>query len=295
MRKCHAGCATSPELMAEARKRSLLPDAAKRRQGKIVTTYDYTDREGKLLFQVVRTKPKGFWQRIPDGKVGWTYVFTDSDGSSGALTGPLLTDFSANTCWNDAFDLWVRPDEFGTCAGVFFFSGCNPPTAFGVPQPCVSFWLKAWEDDGSDLGSHTVVPYACNLSSFANVVDPAIGATWESSVIVDPIGKGQLISIVRLTASFPSAIPPPLGFPFFDFGTGAAGCGGSSSLAIMAPFLSPPSVVVSGAAIHAHSVGVVKQLGQVGLRFHAQAFAVAVGPLTIEAFNRIDILIGAQP
>ena len=247
-------------------------------------------------FIVTATLPSNSTVCWPDGKVGWSYVYTDSDGSSRALTGPLLVNFSANTCWNNAFDLWMRPDEFGTCAGVFFglFGGCTFPP-MGPFGACASFWIRVWEDDGSDLGSHTVVPYACNLSSFANVVDPAIGKTWESSVIVDPIGKGQLISIVRLTASFPSAIPPPLGFPFFDFGTGAAGCGGSSSLAIMAPFLSPPSVVVSPAAIHAHSVGVVKQLGQVGLRFHAQAFAIALGPLTIEAFNRIDILIGAQP
>ena len=41
----------------------------------IVATYDYTDENGTLLFQAVRTKPrdktKDFYQRQPDGKGGW--------------------------------------------------------------------------------------------------------------------------------------------------------------------------------------------------------------------------------
>lgn len=39
--------------------------------GKIVATYDYHDLNGKLLFQVVRSEPKKFWQRRPDGNGGW--------------------------------------------------------------------------------------------------------------------------------------------------------------------------------------------------------------------------------
>jgi len=37
----------------------------------IVTTYDYADEGGNLIFQCVRSKPKDFWQRRPDGKGGW--------------------------------------------------------------------------------------------------------------------------------------------------------------------------------------------------------------------------------
>jgi putative DNA primase/helicase len=37
----------------------------------VVSTYDYTDAAGILLYQVVRTKPKGFFQRIPDGAGRW--------------------------------------------------------------------------------------------------------------------------------------------------------------------------------------------------------------------------------
>jgi len=39
----------------------------------IVATYDYKDERGKLLFQVVRYKPKGFSQRRPDGKGEWIW------------------------------------------------------------------------------------------------------------------------------------------------------------------------------------------------------------------------------
>ena len=39
----------------------------------IETLYDYTDETGKLIYQCVRYLPKGFSQRQPDGKGGWTY------------------------------------------------------------------------------------------------------------------------------------------------------------------------------------------------------------------------------
>jgi len=37
----------------------------------LVATYDYTDAEGQLLAQKVRTFPKGFYWRRPDGNGGW--------------------------------------------------------------------------------------------------------------------------------------------------------------------------------------------------------------------------------
>jgi len=39
----------------------------------IETTYDYTDASGKMLFQVVRYRPKHFTQRRPDSKGGWIW------------------------------------------------------------------------------------------------------------------------------------------------------------------------------------------------------------------------------
>ena len=39
----------------------------------LVKTYDYTDVQGKLLYQKLRYEPKDFSQRQPDGKGGWWY------------------------------------------------------------------------------------------------------------------------------------------------------------------------------------------------------------------------------
>jgi putative DNA primase/helicase len=40
---------------------------------RIVATYDYVATDGALLFQAVRLEPKGFRQRRPDGRGGWTW------------------------------------------------------------------------------------------------------------------------------------------------------------------------------------------------------------------------------
>lgn len=40
---------------------------------KLVATYDYTDENGKLIFQALRYDPKTFRQRRPDGKGGWVW------------------------------------------------------------------------------------------------------------------------------------------------------------------------------------------------------------------------------
>jgi hypothetical protein len=42
-------------------------------KGRMVNTYDYTDADGKLLYQVVRYEPKDFRQRRPDSNGGWTW------------------------------------------------------------------------------------------------------------------------------------------------------------------------------------------------------------------------------
>ncbi len=82
MLKCQAGCSTSTELMKEARRKDLLPDRANTpvsRTPRVVAKYDYLDKRGDLLFQVVRKEPgadgkkKSFSQRRPDGKGGWIW------------------------------------------------------------------------------------------------------------------------------------------------------------------------------------------------------------------------------
>lgn len=40
---------------------------------RIAATYNYTDENGNLLYQVVRYEPKGFTQRQPKANGGWNY------------------------------------------------------------------------------------------------------------------------------------------------------------------------------------------------------------------------------
>ena len=42
-----------------------------RKAGRVVASYDYTDADGTLLYQVQREEPKNFPQRRPDGNGGW--------------------------------------------------------------------------------------------------------------------------------------------------------------------------------------------------------------------------------
>jgi len=65
---CHAGC--DQRAVIDALKvLGLWPEREQQRV--IVATYDYTDEAGQTLYQVIRTEPKGFYQRRPDGIGGW--------------------------------------------------------------------------------------------------------------------------------------------------------------------------------------------------------------------------------
>jgi DNA primase len=44
-----------------------------KKRSKITRTYDYTDADGSLLYQVCRMEPKGFRQRRPDGNGKWIW------------------------------------------------------------------------------------------------------------------------------------------------------------------------------------------------------------------------------
>ncbi len=50
-----------------------LPQPTTKSKPQIVATYDYTNADGELLFQVVRFDPKDFRQRAPDGNGGWDW------------------------------------------------------------------------------------------------------------------------------------------------------------------------------------------------------------------------------
>jgi putative DNA primase/helicase len=68
---CHAGCAQAA-VIASLKALGLWPEQGKQweRRG-VVAEYDYDDASGSLLYQILRTDPKGFFQRYPDGRGGW--------------------------------------------------------------------------------------------------------------------------------------------------------------------------------------------------------------------------------
>ena len=70
---CHAGCRTEAILgvMGLEMEDLFIEEKKPRQEPKVVTTYDYTDEAGVLLFQVVRTDPKGFFQRHKNGGGEW--------------------------------------------------------------------------------------------------------------------------------------------------------------------------------------------------------------------------------
>lgn len=77
---CHAGCPTDAILGAMGLSLAdLFNEAAPvttRREPAV--TYDYTDADGRLLFQVCRYQPKAFNQRRPDGRGGWLWGLGDT-------------------------------------------------------------------------------------------------------------------------------------------------------------------------------------------------------------------------
>ena len=73
---CHTGC--TPEAVCAAlgiEMRDLFMEPQSKSQ--IETVYEYTNEKSELLFQVVRFEPKGFRQRRPDGRGGWTWKLGD--------------------------------------------------------------------------------------------------------------------------------------------------------------------------------------------------------------------------
>ena len=68
---CHAGCSTESILQKVGRTFADL--SLKKAGSRTVATYDYRDESGNLLYQVVRSDPKAFIQRQPDGNGGWAY------------------------------------------------------------------------------------------------------------------------------------------------------------------------------------------------------------------------------
>lgn len=74
---CLAGC-DRRDIIAALKAEGNWPDPLPandptKQHREIVATYDYTDEDGELRYQIVRFQPKAFLQRRPDGRGGWEW------------------------------------------------------------------------------------------------------------------------------------------------------------------------------------------------------------------------------
>jgi hypothetical protein len=69
---CQAGCAQAAVIDA-LRAKGLWPKSTPTSTREPITTYDYTDADGQLVYQVVRKPGKQFQQRRPNGNGGWVW------------------------------------------------------------------------------------------------------------------------------------------------------------------------------------------------------------------------------
>jgi hypothetical protein len=95
----------------EALKRLGLWPKHERTERRIVAEYNYTDAAGNLLYQVVRTEPKGFLQRYPDGAGGWIWKKY-----------PKQVLYHLRQCWNRRSCSWSKarrtPNSFVSMASL---------------------------------------------------------------------------------------------------------------------------------------------------------------------------------
>ncbi len=91
---CHAGCVTTDIVAKLGLTMKDLAPANGHINGKprIVSTYDYRDERGELLYQAVRMEPKDFRQRRPAEGGGWTWSTKGVRRVLYRLPGLLATD-----------------------------------------------------------------------------------------------------------------------------------------------------------------------------------------------------------
>lgn len=106
---CHAGCPNDAILSALGIDYEDLYDEDRKppaqQKSTVVRTYDYTDPDGKLLFQVVRMDPKGFRQRQPNGAGGWEWNL------KGVTSKPLYHLPDVLRAVDEGHDVWLCEGE----------------------------------------------------------------------------------------------------------------------------------------------------------------------------------------
>lgn len=142
---CQASCQTKAVLEAAGCTfADLQPEHAKpngQAKPKIVATYDYRDRKGSLLYQVVRFEPKDFRPRRPDGAGGWIWDLKGVERTLYRLP-ELLADDSDGwvfLCYSEDTEVlttegWLRFPELPQDARVAQYNRHTGEISFVLPE-----------------------------------------------------------------------------------------------------------------------------------------------------------------
>lgn len=120
---CETGCNLDDVLAALGLSViDLFPDRDEPSRTRITATYDYFDADGDLVMQVVRTDPKGFRQRRPDGRGGWHWNLVGVDDRPLYRLGQVLAAVAADEV------VWVVEGEkdVQTLERHGLVATCNP-------------------------------------------------------------------------------------------------------------------------------------------------------------------------
>ncbi len=120
------GCVVNPGPDgAEHRKRIFalvgVKEQRDERKPRIVATYDYTDADGRLIFQVVRFEPKDFRQRRPDGAGGWVWNMQGVERVLYRLPAVLKARDASETIY-----VCEGEKDADTLVGLGLCATCNP-------------------------------------------------------------------------------------------------------------------------------------------------------------------------
>jgi 5S rRNA maturation endonuclease (ribonuclease M5) len=170
--KCHAGCTTEDICAAVGLKiRDLFST-----EPRIKATYDYTDEEGKLLFQTVRYEPgfsgekKTFRQRRPNGN-GWIWGLGE--------TRRVLYRLPEVVAANDVL----------VCEGE---KDCSTALVWGLVATCNPMGAGKWRDEYSESlrGKHVTI--------IADADKP--GREHAQQIAASLAGKAQSVKVLELRA-----------------------------------------------------------------------------------------------
>jgi hypothetical protein len=144
---CRAGCKTT-DILAKLgfTMADLFPDASEGTNKTIEETYDYQNKDGNLLFQVIRYKPKDFRARRPDGNGGWIW-------SKEGITPVLYHLPDVSRAVNSGTTIYL-PEGEKDCDNLWDVGLIATTAPFGAS----SHWLSEYTDTLSGAKQVVVLP-----------------------------------------------------------------------------------------------------------------------------------------